>query len=487
MATTPPSPGEFSGQKPDRNSASNTRCTPIRWHARPRYASTQAEHVCLESIVSAHLQEASNVVPLPLAPLQRLGMWMESLPRDLTAAETLAFFSIASFAGPDGRGFAGTKRLAARANLPPSTFWRALAKLVERGLVIQTGWEKHASGVRTKTRRIATELLMMPAQTGGNRPGPSRNPVVGKACTLTSERELSLTSESTRTLTSERQTAEDNGSNNGSKKDSPPNEPKRDHPPAATSSLDLFGENVVQSVKPKTDRNARQAENATPGGTESTEPTPSSVPTQMGAAPLGAPTRKSDDRLQTAPTQKTPSSPETDEQTRAEFAAFWQAVPKNPNSVKKASLTSYRKARSRGATADEITAGIARYEWGANPQYWPHVTTWLNQDRFRCEGKPDLSLDAWGLEAWLATLQPVEGISALSYEVATLQSVMMETGLDATWRGDLAPLDAWLRAGYAPDSIGAVIADVVRKGGVRQTLKGFDWWVRDRVAAMGTI
>jgi hypothetical protein len=71
-----------------------------------------------------------------------------------------------------------------------------------------------------------------------------------------------------------------------------------------------------------------------------------------------------------------------------EFDAFWSRVPRKEPS-KRAAFWAWLQALSRGATPDEILAGLER--WGpvwesrGDLTYVPHITTWLNNDQWTVE------------------------------------------------------------------------------------------------------
>lgn len=141
------------------------------------------------------------------------------------------------------------------------------------------------------------------------------------------------------------------------------------------------------------------------------------------------------------------------------FEEFWHRYPRRPNDPKAKGRSSY--ARALGfATHTEIMAGLARYEFSPDPKFRPMVCTWLNQRRWECE-VVDLSADPWGLREWLASLPDDGALSALSYEYDALVWIMLATGWPETWRGRLYTLGWWLRDGYTPASIAAVIASAV--------------------------
>lgn len=64
-----------------------------------------------------------------------------------------------------------------------------------------------------------------------------------------------------------------------------------------------------------------------------------------------------------------------------EFAEFWSAYPRH--TARPAAVKAYRAARKRKATHEAIMVGLARFVASCpDPQYTPHASTWLNQDRW---------------------------------------------------------------------------------------------------------
>jgi hypothetical protein len=169
----------------------------------------------------------------------------------------------------------------------------------------------------------------------------------------------------------------------------------------------------------------------------------------------------------------------------AEFAAFWEAYPARQNNPKKPARASYARQR-KTASAAEILAGLARYIFSSEPKYRPMAVTWLNQRRWTC-ALVDLSADEWGLGEFLAALPESDAVSAASYDVDTLYGIMLATGWPETWRGDLDPLNAWLRDGYDVTSVAKVIGDAVAASGPRSTLMAFDGLVRARAVRFDAV
>ena len=160
------------------------------------------------------------------------------------------------------------------------------------------------------------------------------------------------------------------------------------------------------------------------------------------------------------------------------FNAFWEAFPKRPNNAKAPARLAFARAMRR-ASITEIMDGLARYRFSPDPAFRPMAATWLNQSRWQVE-HDDLTIDPYGIAEWLASLPSDGSLSALSYDIDDLRGVLIATGWEASWRGDLGPLNGWMRDGYQPDSVARVIAAAVAEFGERSSLKAFDKRVRFR-------
>jgi hypothetical protein len=182
-----------------------------------------------------------------------------------------------------------------------------------------------------------------------------------------------------------------------------------------------------------------------------------------------------------APVQPRPRL--TDAQICAEFDETfwpaWRAKMNRPNNPRQTAMQAFYKAR-RTASLDDIMDGLDATVAAPDPTMRPMAATWLNQQRYRDDPPPDLSADPWGLDEFIAGLPDTDGLSAASYEAGWLGWVLAATGWPMTWRGDLAPLNAWLVAGYQPVSIAAVIRGAVADHGTRSRLAAFDGIVRVR-------
>lgn len=66
------------------------------------------------------------------------------------------------------------------------------------------------------------------------------------------------------------------------------------------------------------------------------------------------------------------------------FDDFWQAYPRK--TAKPAALKAYRRAAAKGATPEQILAGLETYK-RTKPDYadWAHPATWLNNERWNDE------------------------------------------------------------------------------------------------------
>ena len=71
------------------------------------------------------------------------------------------------------------------------------------------------------------------------------------------------------------------------------------------------------------------------------------------------------------------------------FASFWQAYPRKV--CKKAALQKFRAATEKGATLEQMLKALEEHkgsEQWQDPQYIPHPSTWLNQERWNDELTP---------------------------------------------------------------------------------------------------
>lgn len=66
------------------------------------------------------------------------------------------------------------------------------------------------------------------------------------------------------------------------------------------------------------------------------------------------------------------------------FEEFWNAYPRRPNSSKKDAFAKYKKAITKISEQDllKLTKQFAKTMVNKDPQYIPHASTWLNQERF---------------------------------------------------------------------------------------------------------
>jgi hypothetical protein len=186
-----------------------------------------------------------------------------------------------------------------------------------------------------------------------------------------------------------------------------------------------------------------------------------------------------------APKKKAKSAPEKNVRALplrkappTEFEIFYAQYPRRVG--KPYALMCWNAAIARGVTVETIMKGLAEYRFSRDPKFIPHPSTFLNQSRWD-DVEPDLSLDPFGLNAWLETLPPSkDGPSPHWYHVEDLQGILIAMGFDPTWRGPLDVLDGWLKDGYQPDSVSRVIAQAVAEFGRRASLQAFDKRVRYR-------
>lgn len=92
-------------------------------------------------------------------------------------------------------------------------------------------------------------------------------------------------------------------------------------------------------------------------------------------------------RVSTEPSISNPKlkqTPSSKKSSTTDFEQFYQAYPKKVG--RRAAETAYGAARRRGATAEAILSGAARYATGTagtDRQYVKHPSTWLNGDHWR--------------------------------------------------------------------------------------------------------
>lgn len=159
-----------------------------------------------------------------------------------------------------------------------------------------------------------------------------------------------------------------------------------------------------------------------------------------------------------------------------EFQTFWDAYPRHRNTSKMTARKSWVRARL-SASAEEIMAGLARYEFNPEPRYQPHAATWLNQRRWELNTE-DLSIDPWGLQEHIAGKPSSEGLGIDCYSPEVFYPLMLAAALPETWRGSLRALDGWVQDGYAMASVYETIVAIVAQDGAVQGLDALDRKVR---------
>jgi hypothetical protein len=70
------------------------------------------------------------------------------------------------------------------------------------------------------------------------------------------------------------------------------------------------------------------------------------------------------------------------------FPEFYREYPRKDPGRKPAAVA-YAKALKRGATPPQILDGLRKYPFPPERGFQPHITTWLNQDRWTIEEQPD--------------------------------------------------------------------------------------------------
>lgn len=169
------------------------------------------------------------------------------------------------------------------------------------------------------------------------------------------------------------------------------------------------------------------------------------------------------------------SAPKPDDSYSPEFKVFWAPYPRKV--VKDAAAESYKRARSKGATAEEIQAGLVRWlgsvDWADQDlKHLPHASTWLNQRRWKDEpeqatkngaipmaadGRPDdlawersfvkaYDTDAERIEALVDRARAVQRVALDKVEA---QDVLDACGLDGAmrWVRDAVKAGVNVRAG----------------------------------------
>jgi hypothetical protein len=169
-----------------------------------------------------------------------------------------------------------------------------------------------------------------------------------------------------------------------------------------------------------------------------------------------------------------------------DFAAFYQAYP-----LKKDRLDAeqaYATARN-SATHETIMAGLARFEFSADPKYQKYPAGWLRKRRWEDEPTPALAADPWGLNAWLAgpnaPKAPTEKHWLWTYQQYT--EVMGDIGLPETWRGDLAILGRWSEERFDSESVQFVLRQWNHRAytGISQVAGVVDQWAKRYVNVPG--
>jgi hypothetical protein len=90
--------------------------------------------------------------------------------------------------------------------------------------------------------------------------------------------------------------------------------------------------------------------------------------------------------------------------------------------------------------------------------------------------------DKWGLKGWVAKQQPSDGLfDPKGWEFDALEEILLMTGLPPSWRGNLDLLGDWIREGYRPDSVAAVIAEMAGSmSSAPRSLAAFSHQVRSK-------
>lgn len=247
--------------------------------------------------------------------------------------------------------------------------------------------------------------------------------------------------------------------------------------PDATQQVETYSR---LSLQDKDSKNPKISESDTLRSTPPTAPQPV-LPLPPSDLPPSPETNQAKPKRQEKPTPDTAA-------LALEFAAFYRAYPRKV--ARMAAEKAYAKARN-SATAENILAGLARFEFPADPKYTPHPASWLNGRRWEDEPAPSLADDPWGLNAWLEgpkapQMKPDE--EAHRWVYAEYVEVMEHIGLPETWRGDLSILGRWSRERFVPDSVCFVLRQrgQIATTSIAQIAGPVDQWAKRYSEERGT-
>lgn len=242
--------------------------------------------------------------------------------------------------------------------------------------------------------------------------------------------------------------------------------------PDATQQVETYSR---LSLQDKDSKNPKISESDTLRSTPPTAPQPV-LPLPPSDLPPSPETNQAKPKRQEKPTPDTAA-------LALEFADFYRAYPRKV--ARMAAERAYAKARN-SATAETILAGLARFEFPADPKYTPHPASWLNGRRWEDEAPAPLADDPWGLKAWLAgpnaPQRPTERHWLWTYEQCV--EVMEDTGLPETWRGDLSILGRWSVERFDSESVQFVLRQRGRRAtaSLAQIAADVDQWAKRYVS-----
>ena len=155
-------------------------------------------------------------------------------------------------------------------------------------------------------------------------------------------------------------------------------------------SRDNVGEKRSNSARLRWDKNAENSVNP-PQNLDSVDasafPTHAHARSRSQKPDTRADADASATHVRAAANSESLKSSKANAESIAEFEAWYGAYPHKVG--KAAARTAYVNARSRGATAGDLTTGLFRYKADKPPdRQWCNPATWLNQDRHQDQPAP---------------------------------------------------------------------------------------------------
>jgi hypothetical protein len=272
--------------------------------------------------------------------------WAFSVPVE-RSSDRLMLVCLANYANLTGYCYPSQAKVIADTLLDRKTVIARTKRLVERGLIVDTGKRKGSTGQVIVYRLELSFRSVDDAETVPDLPSarietvpifPPNSPVFPI--------EESQYSHETVPKTGHGTPMEPSGE--------PPGEPPSVREPVDT---DLFGEPVASKALPHI------------GCHDALSDRP---PKREQAAPQGPALAKPAGRRDKAAIEATP-----------ECLAFWHAYPRKRDGLASA-LPAWAKAIKR-ASVETIMAGLARFPFSADPSYQPMAATWLNRSQWGTE------------------------------------------------------------------------------------------------------